>query len=277
MGFNAKDYQKGRGVGLELAERLYQEQGIEALERDVMFRTRTGISTDASTNAMDKGAFGMKNIYFETTLVMAVNILRDEFDYGKKRAMRFIEEWKRVKEYACSKDLAWWLEERDRIAEELEMDLFRFFSKKMPKTDSYDDGRLDGMKKYLECKKTGKEEELRTMMLGRVKQMKINKNNITQINKVNRMMEKQNAKIMPSLEDICFETVITLMVYTVHKFLKFGEKRSLRFVKRWDLKHDCLNDKMITWQDLVGVMEDELDIHEDLDMMVVEGWIAKEC
>lgn len=82
-------YMRGRTEGMEFALRLAKDKGIEELEKEVRFRNRTGISLNLTRQELAAGSQNIKNMTFDTMLAMSLMVLRDEFDFGKKRLERF--------------------------------------------------------------------------------------------------------------------------------------------------------------------------------------------
>lgn len=82
-------YMQGRTEGMEFALRLAKDKGIEELEKEVRFRNRTGVSLNLTRQELAAGSQNIKNMTFDTMLAMSLMVLRDEFDFGKKRLERF--------------------------------------------------------------------------------------------------------------------------------------------------------------------------------------------
>lgn len=82
-------YMQGRTEGMEFALRLAKDKGIEELEEEVRFRNRTGVSLNLTRQELAAGSQNIKNMTFDTMLEMSMMVLRDEFDFGKKRLERF--------------------------------------------------------------------------------------------------------------------------------------------------------------------------------------------
>lgn len=82
-------YMQGRTEDMEFALRLAKDKGIEELEKEVRFRNRTGVSLNLTRQELAAGSQNIKNMTFDTMLAMSLMVLRDEFDFGKKRLERF--------------------------------------------------------------------------------------------------------------------------------------------------------------------------------------------
>lgn len=85
------NYAAGRSAGMILAHDIVKEGGIEALRKEIKFRNISGINVGISQKELDDQTDKIKKRTLDTVLVMAVAVLRDEFDFGKKRCSRFIE------------------------------------------------------------------------------------------------------------------------------------------------------------------------------------------
>ena len=115
-------YMQGRTEGMEFALRLAKDKGIEELEKEVRFRNRTGISLNLTRQELAAGSQNIKNMTFDTMLAMSLMVLRDEFDFGKKRLERFKDRFTQ-KATSLADDYCTWLDIIDTIKEETGIDL----------------------------------------------------------------------------------------------------------------------------------------------------------
>ncbi len=115
-------YMQGRTEGMEFALRLAKDKGIEELEKEVKFRNRTGISLNLTRQELAAGSQNIKNMTFDTMLAMSLMVLRDEFDFGKKRLERFKDRFTQ-KATSLTDDYCTWLDIIDTIKEETGIDL----------------------------------------------------------------------------------------------------------------------------------------------------------
>lgn len=115
-------YMQGRTEGMEFALRLAKDKGIEELEKEVKFRNRTGISLNLTRQELAAGSQNIKNMTFDTMLAMSLMVLRDEFDFGKKRLERFKDRFTQ-KATSLADDYCTWLDIIDTIKEETGIDL----------------------------------------------------------------------------------------------------------------------------------------------------------
>lgn len=53
---------------------------------------------------------------------------------------------------------------------------------------------------------------------------------------------------------------MTLSVATLHDEFDFGAKRCQRFIERMNLKAECIVDDLVTWDDFIGQIREELGI-----------------
>lgn len=115
-------YTRGRTEGMEFALRLAKDKGIEELEKEVRFRNRTGISLNLTRQELAAGSQNIKNMTFDTMLAMSLMVLRDEFDFGKKRLERFKDRFTQ-KATSLADDYCTWLDIIDTIKDETGIDL----------------------------------------------------------------------------------------------------------------------------------------------------------
>lgn len=115
-------YMQGRTEGMEFALRLAKDKGIEELEKEVRFRNRTGISLNLTRQELAAGSQNIKNMTFDTMLAMSLMVLRDEFDFGKKRLERFKDRFTQ-KATSLADDYCTWLDIIDTIKDETGIDL----------------------------------------------------------------------------------------------------------------------------------------------------------
>lgn len=85
-----KSYQDGRKDGLLLALKLVKEGGVENLEKEISFRSLTGINTALARKDLDKASDPIKAMVIDTVCVMSIHVLHDEFGFGNGRIQRFM-------------------------------------------------------------------------------------------------------------------------------------------------------------------------------------------
>lgn len=107
---------------MEFALRLAKDKGIEELEKEVRFRNRTGVSLNLTRQELAAGSQNIKNMTFDTMLAMSMMVLRDEFDFGKKRLERFKDRFTQ-KAASLAGDYCTWLDIIDTIKDETGIDL----------------------------------------------------------------------------------------------------------------------------------------------------------
>lgn len=115
-------YMQGRTEGMEFALRLAKDKGIEELEKEVRFRNRIGVSLNLTRQELAAGSQNIKNMTFDTMLAMSLMVLRDEFDFGKKRLERFKDRFTQ-KAASLAGDYCTWLDIIDTIKDETGIDL----------------------------------------------------------------------------------------------------------------------------------------------------------
>ena len=119
----------------------------------------------------------------------------------------------------------------------------------MAKTNEYMAGREDGLQLALRIVKEkgneGLEEEIRFR-------------NITGIHTL--LDKKSLDTATKKIKEMTIETFTVLSVATLRDEFDFGKKRCERFINRMNLKAECLLDDMVTWQDFIDNIEEEMGI-----------------
>lgn len=119
----------------------------------------------------------------------------------------------------------------------------------MAKINEYMAGREDGLQLALTIVKErgieGLEEEIRFR-------------NITGIH---TLLDKKSLETATrKIKEMTVDTFTVLSVATLRDEFDFGKKRCERFINRMNLKAECLLDDMVTWQDLIDNIEEEMGI-----------------
>ena len=119
----------------------------------------------------------------------------------------------------------------------------------MAKLNDYIAGRNDGLHLALRIVKErgveGLEEEIRFR-------------NITGIH--TQYAKKDLEKATMRIKEMTVDTFTVLSVATLRDEFDFGKKRCKRFIDRMNLKAECLLADMVTWQDLIDNIEEEMGI-----------------
>lgn len=119
----------------------------------------------------------------------------------------------------------------------------------MAKTNEYMAGREDGLQLALRIVKEkgieGLEEEIRFR-------------NITGIHTL--LDKKSLDTATKKIKEMTIDTFTVLSVATLRDEFDFGKKRCERFIDRMNLKVECLLDDMVTWQDFIDNIEEEMGI-----------------
>lgn len=85
------DYIAGREDGLQLALNIVKKRGVKGLEDEIRFRNATKIHTLLDKKSLEIATQKIKEMTVDTVTVLSVAVLRDEFEFGKKRCQRFID------------------------------------------------------------------------------------------------------------------------------------------------------------------------------------------
>lgn len=88
---NMKDYQAGRARGMELALDIAKKDGIEALEKEVKMRGRTGINPPISLKDLTVGLPPIRRLIQEVYTVLVIETLHTELGFGQKRVNKFMD------------------------------------------------------------------------------------------------------------------------------------------------------------------------------------------
>ena len=119
----------------------------------------------------------------------------------------------------------------------------------MSKLNEYMAGREDGLNLAYSIVKErgieGLEEELRFR-------------NITGIHTM--LAKKDLDKATKKIKEMTVDTFTVLSVATLRDEFEFGAKRCKRFIERMNLKAECLMDDMVSWQDFIDNIEEEMGI-----------------
>ena len=115
---NMKDYQAGRARGLELALEIVKKDGIEALEKEVRYRGRTGVNPPLSLKDLTAGLPPLRRLIQEAYTVLVIETLHTELDFGPKRVNRFMERFY-LKQQCLVDGVVSWQDYIDAMYEEL--------------------------------------------------------------------------------------------------------------------------------------------------------------
>ena len=119
----------------------------------------------------------------------------------------------------------------------------------MSKLNEYMAGREDGLNLAYSIVKErgieGVEEEVRFR-------------NVTGIHTM--LAKKDLDKATKKIKEMTVDTFTVLSVATLRDEFEFGAKRCKRFIERMNLKAECLMDDMVSWQDFIDNIEEEMGI-----------------
>lgn len=77
------EYASGRADGLQMALKLVEEGGIDALKQEIQFRNITGINTVMCKKEVEKATERIKEMTCDTIQSLMVPTIHDEFESGK--------------------------------------------------------------------------------------------------------------------------------------------------------------------------------------------------
>ena len=98
---------EGRLQGMEFALRLVKDQGIEALEKEIRYRSRNKICLNVTTAELNAASNKIKEQTLDTFTILGIAALHDLFGFGEKRCQRFMDKMDEGARYLAD-DLATW-------------------------------------------------------------------------------------------------------------------------------------------------------------------------
>ena len=107
-----------RVQSMDYALRQIRKIGEEEFEKELRVRCRTGIDIRLTPKEIDDCSQKIKEMWLDTVLTMAVAVLHDEFDFGKKRIQRFFDRYM-LKSDCLRGGFVTWQDYTDTIKEEL--------------------------------------------------------------------------------------------------------------------------------------------------------------
>lgn len=93
--------------GLQRALEIAEARGIEGLREEVRLRCATKFPLKCDMKDVQAALEEIQDNILSTVLLMGVLVLREEFDFGKKRIGRFSDKFKANTEQLHSGDLTW--------------------------------------------------------------------------------------------------------------------------------------------------------------------------
>lgn len=110
-----------RMEGMYYAYSQIKENGIEAFEDELKYRKASGVKILSRTKKeLDEYSFAVTNI----TILFALSVLHDEFDFEQDECVRFMERLKLKLKSLAKDDISW--EEQQKIVED-ELGIFLTF------------------------------------------------------------------------------------------------------------------------------------------------------
>lgn len=108
--------------GMDYALRQIEKIGTEEFRKELRTRSRMGLAIRVTPKEMDDASQKIKEMCLDTVLTMAVAVLHDEFDFGKKRIQRFFDRYK-LKSSCLMGGFVSWQDYLDTIKEELDISI----------------------------------------------------------------------------------------------------------------------------------------------------------
>lgn len=126
MANRMKEYNRGRDQGLDMAYRLVRDAGEDkaavVIAEEIRKRGRMPVKLAVTSKEIEKGLDHIKLCMYETFLCQSLMVLRDQFGFGKKRCMDFIDRWN-FKTDCMSSGLVEWADYVATIKAELDIDV----------------------------------------------------------------------------------------------------------------------------------------------------------
>lgn len=93
--------------GLQRALEIAEARGIEGLREEVRLRSATKFPIKCDMKDVQAALEEIQDNILSTVLLMSVLVLREEFEFGKKRIERYSDKFKANTEQLHSGDLTW--------------------------------------------------------------------------------------------------------------------------------------------------------------------------
>ena len=120
------EYNKGRMQGLDMAYRLLRDAGekkaADMVAEEIRKRGRMPVALPVTSKEIDHGLEHIHKCMYETFMCQALMVLRDQFDFGRVRCMKFIDRWN-YKTNCMGSGLVEWADYVETIKEELGIDV----------------------------------------------------------------------------------------------------------------------------------------------------------
>lgn len=96
-----------RNDGMAYALDIAKESGIDGLEKEITYRRATMLPTSVRMKEAKEFIEETKENCLDTVLIMAMMVLRDEFDFGQQRLDRFKKRFNSKAECLADGDISW--------------------------------------------------------------------------------------------------------------------------------------------------------------------------
>lgn len=104
--------------GMDYALRQIEKIGTEEFRKELRTRSRVGLGVNLSPRELNDVSQKIKEMCLDTVLTMAIAVLHDEFDFGKKRIQRFFDRYE-LKSSCLAGGFVSWQDYTDTIKKEL--------------------------------------------------------------------------------------------------------------------------------------------------------------
>ena len=113
---------QARLEGMQYALDTIRRDGIEAMKKDLAFRSRTRITIPITQKDLTDATQKIKMQTLDTVLCLAMLTLHDEFGIGQKRGLRFLSRFEEKTE-CLAEDYASWADYIQIVKDEMGIDL----------------------------------------------------------------------------------------------------------------------------------------------------------
>lgn len=120
------EYHRGLNAGLQMAFRMLRDSGhkeaAELVAEEIRKRGVMRITPAVTLKELDHGAEKIEQRMYESFLCQTLMVLYDQFDFGRKRCLRFMDNWG-LKTDCIHSHLVFWEDNIKWVKDVLDIDL----------------------------------------------------------------------------------------------------------------------------------------------------------
>jgi len=121
-----QEYNRGRSQGLDMARRLLEDAGetkaAALIAEEIRIRGKLPVKLAVTSKEIEQGLDHIKKCMYESFLCQTLMVLRDQFDFGRTRCLRFMNRWN-FKTDCMTSGFVNWADYVETIKEEMDIDL----------------------------------------------------------------------------------------------------------------------------------------------------------